>query len=142
MKNISYSKAIGGYFCCLGWLSITWLIISIATFFWTDALQIDFTFIIWFWLGRELKAKNPTARKWTIGISSVVVLILIGAMVMGVGNAHLGSMSFAPSELGYYLVFAVLFFLLGLPGLLLLSKSAKDEFGEPPILEVSPHPGE
>ena len=112
----------------LGWISLAGFVLGLVLVFWTDALHLDFSFIIWLWLGRELKQGNPAARKWAMGISAVVTVFIVAMFVTGAGEANFGSLQFKAPDIRYYLMGASLFFLLGLPGLSLLARSAKEEF--------------
>jgi len=127
-----YATAIGTYYRILGWLSLTGLLVGLALIYWTDHLFLDFSFILWFSLGSGLKRRSRTARKWAIGLSAFVSVLLAAFLLSGSGSAHFGSAAFAAPDIRYYLTLAGLFLLLGLPGLLLLSRRAKREFDAPP----------
>lgn len=103
-------------------------VVGLGVAYWTDSLYLDFSFVIWFWMGSELKRGNPAARKWAIGISGVVTVFIVAMVVTGTGEATFGNLRFEPGDARYYLMGGGLFVLLGLPGLLLLSRGAREEF--------------
>ena len=137
---MKYSTVIGTYSRVLGWISLASLIIGLALAYWTDHLNLDLSFIIWFWMGTELKRKNPTARKWAIGISAVVSISIFVMFLTGTGSATFGNLDFTSPDIRYYLMGAGLFLFLGLPGLLLLRKAAKEEFTQLPIKSIQGSP--
>ena len=91
---------------------------------------MDLSFIVWFWLGHELARRNPTARKWAIGISFLVAAAAAIGLISGTGTFRLFSMR-STSDPPWYDAGAVgVAALTALPGLLLLSKAAKQQFGD------------
>ena len=131
---MKYAMVIGTYYRILGWMSLAYLLLTFALAFWTlstywsDRLSIDLTFFIWLWLGSRLKRGDSTARKCAIGISVFATLFTLVFILTGVGITYLGSYAFAPPDIRYYLVGAGVILLVGLPGLLLLSRKAREEF--------------
>ena len=129
---MKYAKYIGGYYRILGWFSLACVVLGIAISYCTDKLILDFTFIIWLWLGGKLQQSNPTARKWAIGISLLVTLGILIGLLTGTGKARFFNFEFMPSTIQFYLIALLLFILIALPGLMLLSKKAKKEFKKIP----------
>ena len=124
---MSYSRFVGNWFIGLGILSVAGMAVSLALAYWLDSFCVDLSFIIWFWLGRELRARNPTARKWAIGISLLGCGLVLFAFTLGVSSARAFGVEFARDSHWYYVIGLVLVVLL-LPGLILLTKKAKREF--------------
>ena len=110
---MNYPAIIGGYFRILGWVSLAGLILSVALVYWTDSLYLDFSFVIWLWLGAALKRANPTARKWAIGIGVVVTVLISLILLFGGGHARCDSLRFGPENIWYYLEGLLGFLLLG-----------------------------
>ena len=140
---MNYPKIIGGYYRVLGWLGLATFLLSIIRMFWAKDFNLDFTFIVWLLLGRGLQRANPTARKWAIGLSLFITTGIAILMIVARGKANFGPLEFDPSSAWYYVIATALLLLLGLPGLLLLSRTAKAQFqrptdGEP--LPTTPQP--
>lgn len=127
-RNMKYSTIIGNYYRILGWISVIGTVVGLATAYWTDRVFFDLSFIIWFWIGKALRQQSSTARKWAIVLSSICTGIIVLGLITRTGSANFGRHEFSPPQAEYYLLLLILFILLGLPGLLLLSKRARDEF--------------
>ena len=126
-------RFVGRYFQVLAWVSITWMVVSLIFF---DRLHIDFSFILLFWAASHLTRHNPTARKWTIGLTGFCVglmaLLLLYAAIAGTDGmtVTLGRRIENPSFLHVAVVGAISLALLGIPLGLLLTPKARREFGQ------------
>ena len=128
-KRMNFPFYIGSYYRFLGWLSIGCTVVSLLAFYWIQHVHVDFSFLIWLWLGRELKEKKNTARKWAIGISIFILGIFVLAGFLDSANAtSFGGKKYASGTLGFYVVFGVLFIMLVVPGIALLHPKAKQQF--------------
>jgi len=126
---MNYPKVFGTYYTIIGWLGAAGIVVSIVLAFFTDGLNLDFSFIIWLLLGSGLRRASSTARKWAIGISAFFTLMMLAFVSFGIGNAHIGNIRFEPPDVRYYLICGALFVLIGIPGLLLLRPQARKQFG-------------
>ena len=125
---MNYPKVFGTYYTVLGWIGAIGLVAGVVMAFFTDELMFDFSFIIWFMLGASLRRASRTARKWAMGISAFFALFILTSAVMGIGQANVGPLTFKPPHTGFYLMIAGLFLVFVVPGLLLLSPEAKEQF--------------
>jgi hypothetical protein len=128
---MKYHKAIGNYYRGMAWIALALCIVTIVRIPWTDSWRIDLSFIVWFWLGSALKRKSPTARKWAIGISSVITFSLSVLMLTGAGEANIRNQIYTSPDVQYYAICIGSILLLGVPGLLLIKRTAKEEFEQP-----------
>jgi hypothetical protein len=118
----------GSYYRFLGWFSVASTVLSLLAFYWVQQVHLDFSFVIWLWLGTELKEGKNSARKWAAGISIFVLFLFALSAVFAEGNATAWGKEFNPGSFGYYIIFGVIFALVILPGLLLLSPNVKRQF--------------
>ena len=125
-------KFVGRYFQVLAWLSIASMIISPIFF---DSFHIDFSFILLFWAAGHLIRHNPTARRWTVGITGVsaaaIALMLGYAAIAGTDGMTVtfGTRVEDPPFWMIAGVAGVLLVLLATPLCLLLTPKARQEFG-------------
>ena len=126
---MNYPLYIGSYFQVLGWFSVASSLLSVLLLYWTDHLHLDASFLIWFWLGKELKNEKRIARKWAIGISSFILVVFVTASFPGESQAaFFGGVEYPVGSLGYFAIVGILFALLVIPGVLLLNPKAKKQF--------------
>ncbi len=125
---MNYPKIIGRYYNALGWICVLNLAYSLVTSYWTDRLNFDLSFILWFWLGARLENRSSTAWKWAVRIAALSAVLLVAALFFGRGIAHFGTYSFVKPDIGYYLVSCALFLLLAVPGAVLLTPRIRKEF--------------
>ena len=127
---MNYPLHFGNYYRFLGWFSLATIVVSLLAFHWTQHFHLDPSFLIWFWLGKELKEKKENARHWAIGISIFALsLFVVGAFLEG-GNATFFSEKYPSGSPGYYIIGGIIFMLLVLPGLILLNSKAKSQFNK------------
>lgn len=125
-------KFVGRYFQVLAWFSIAWMVISPIFF---DRVHVDFSFVLLFWAAGHLIRHNPTARKWTVGLTgfSVAVLVLMLGYAVISGTDGMTVTFGAPVEdPPLWMVAAiagVLLALIAIPFCLLLTPKARQEFG-------------
>ncbi|MGI9457289.1 MAG: hypothetical protein ACR2NU_12065 [Aeoliella sp.] len=115
----------------LAWFSIASMVIHPIVF---DRVHLDLSFIFSFWAGEEIRQYNPTARKWVIGISGLVIVVLIA---MAIQTILVGTEGM-PVTIGrrienpplHYALAVDSFFVIvaGIPFALLLTRQAKSEF--------------
>ena len=135
---MNYPKIIGLYFIGLGWISLGDFIYGLFAAFWTHQWNFDITFVMWFWLGSCLARKSKTARSWAIFISGTTAVLLILALFIGDGVAHVGSIEVKRPDAGYFAVLGFLAVVLAIPGLLLLLPGIRRQFETEP--NQSPEP--
>ena len=125
-------KFVGRYFQVLAWLFIASMIISPIFF---DRFHIDFSFILLFWAAGNLVRHNPSARKWTIGITgfsvAAIALMLVYAAIAGTDGMTV-SFGARIEDPPFWMVAGVaglLLVLIAIPTCLLLTPKARREFG-------------
>ncbi|MEO1237362.1 MAG: hypothetical protein AAFX76_11295 [Planctomycetota bacterium] len=70
-------KFVGRYFQSLAWLSVASMLISPIFF---GRFHIDFSFVLLFWAAGHLIRHNPTARRWTVGVTGVGVGLIVSML--------------------------------------------------------------
>ncbi len=126
--KINYSKTFGIYFIVISIISLVTLIISWVSFYWTDYINLDFSFILWFLLGKSLLKRKPSARIISITITSVFSLLMIIAFITGKAEVNFFSILNKSDNFFYYIIISVIWLVFSFPGIFLIQKSAKDEF--------------
>jgi hypothetical protein len=127
-----YSRLVGNYFIALAAISVLSIVASVFLAYWTDSFHLDLTFFVWFLLGTGLRGRKRSARLWGIGVSLLCVgasaLLLVLGPIAGRGQAHLFGMTFGPTSPWYYAISGLLLVTFLVPGVLLLSRKAREEF--------------
>lgn len=133
-------KFVARYFQVLAVVYIAWMA---YTAIFLDSLMIDFSVLLLLWAAAYLIHHNPTARKWTIGLLTVVLVglcaMLIVASLVGTErmNVQLGGRPIKnPSFAFVASVAAISATIFGFPLALLLTPQARREFQ---TSSVAPH---
>jgi len=125
---------VGRYYQVLGWISLAGILADLIL---NERLHIDLTFLLWFWAGSHLRRHNPTARRWTLGMSGaglgLLALAYVYALAAGTEKmtVHWGSAIKNPSLAQVAAILAVFAVIIGTPCALLLTRRAKEEFSSP-----------
>lgn len=138
MQINDVGKFVGRYCQVVAWVLLGWIIYS-AIFY--DTFNLDLTFILMFMVARPLMRHSKRARKWTLvlcGLWIVMILgVLAGTLAAGTEGTEVtyGNMSKQePSELEIVVVSLILLAVFAVPMVLLLTPQAKREFGVWPSL--------
>jgi hypothetical protein len=118
----------GNYYRTLGWIGVSIAVTSVLAVNWTHYLNVDLSFIIWFWLGRCLKEGNPRARKWAIAIFVLVSVFSVLALFLPNGHANVGSLRFDGGDPIYYAIVGITWLIFAIPGIILLSNGGRAAF--------------
>ena len=118
----------GNYYRVLGWVALATMVISVATAYWTDSLYLDFSFVLWFFMGTCLKEGRPTARKWAIAIFYVVTAFVILGYIISQANANFGAFEFERPHPAFFVISGLMWLIFALPAILLLSNRGRAEF--------------
>lgn len=129
-KSAALRRFTGNYFRILGWIGLTLTAASIATSYWTDSLDLDITFILWFWLGNSLRKGYPGARIWAIAIFVIFTgFIGLGSLLPGF-KAKLGGYEFDHSHPLFHVIGWLLALVFSIPGVMLLGAKGRAAFPE------------
>lgn len=128
MEKMNYPLYFGGYYRFLGWFSLATILISLVAYHWTQSIHLDPSFLIWFWLGKELKNEKSSARKWATGIGIFVFCILVAGALLEGGHATFFGVKYPSGTFGYYAVAGIIGVLLVVPGFVLATPQAKRQF--------------
>jgi hypothetical protein len=121
-------KFAGIWFLMLGWISLAAMVGSIAGVFGRSLLDLDLSWLLWFWLGRSLKAGKPAARKWAIALSIVFTLGL-GGMLFGPNtHARIGPHEFQRPHPVYFAIAAGVWLAFSVPGIVLVGARGRAAF--------------
>jgi len=71
----------GNYYRILGWIDLVSSVVALAIFYWTEYLTITFAFLLWFWLGNNLKEGSSAARAWAIAIPLLTGSLIVSALI-------------------------------------------------------------
>jgi hypothetical protein len=125
-------KFVGRYFQVLGCLSIASIIIGAIL---GNGLQLDLSFILFFWAGAYLIKHHPAARNWTIGLCGLVLIaalvLLLVALIAGAEHMYVtffGTRIENPPLWVVAIVSSALLAIIGFPFALLLTPQARREF--------------
>jgi len=118
----------GGYYRVLGWIGLGGVILSILLVAITDSLYLDFTFLLWFWLGNSLKKGSSAARKWAIALFIIVTSFVIVGLFMPGAKAKFGTAEYDHSHPLYYLISISIAIVFAVPGVMLLGKRGREAF--------------
>ncbi|YCM42212.1 hypothetical protein V2O64_12950 [Verrucomicrobiaceae bacterium 227] len=118
----------GNYFVVIGWLGVVSLVLSLATYYWTDYVHIDLSFILWFWIGRCLREGSSTARKWAIAFFVMVSAFVFLTFVVPGATAHVGSRRFERTDPEFVIIAGLIWIIFAIPGIILLGKRGKAAF--------------
>jgi hypothetical protein len=118
----------GTWFQVVAWISLTAMIASIAGVFGRARLDLDFSWLLWFWLGGSLKAGSPAARKWAIALSVVFTLGMVCMPFSPNSHIRLGKHEFQPPQPAYFAISAGLWLAFSIPGMVLLGARGRAAF--------------
>ena len=118
----------GNYYRVLGWVALATMVISVATAYWTDSLYLDFSFVLWFFMGTCLKEGRPAARKWAIAIFYVVTAFVIIGYIIPQVSANFGAFEFERPHPAFFVISGLMWLIFALPAILLLSSRGRAEF--------------
>jgi len=119
---------IGNWYIGLAWLDLISSAISLLTCYWTDQLHITFTFLFLFWLGRSIKEASPTARRWAIGIGTVISAFSISGFFLEDFRATFGSFNYYKGDVGLTIVIIAFIAAFAIPAIFLLTDRGRQAF--------------
>jgi hypothetical protein len=125
-------QLVGTYLQILAVLSV---VSMLARLMLSHGMFIDLSFIFFYWAGVYLKRHSPTARKCVLGVSWLFVAAAIAMMLVAVFfgtksmTVYIGIDQIrAPSIVEVFGVAALGVVLAGIPGVLLMTRRARNEF--------------
>lgn len=125
-------KITGTYFQVLGWISVATIVQSLAgVLLGTGSLNLDLSWLLWFWLGRSLKAGSPAARKWAIALFVFISVVSVGLLIVPDSTARFGGHEFRKPQPAYFAITGGIWIAFAIPGILLLGRRGQAAFRKP-----------
>ena len=122
-------KFTGIWFLVLGWISLATVAGSVVGALWWDGgLHFDFSWLLWFWLGRSLKAGSPAARKWTIALFVIITVAMTASLFLPDATARFGGREFHKPHPAYFAISGGIWLVFSIPAIMLLGERGRAAF--------------